>query len=173
MKKILPYPLLFASLILFWLLLNGFTRAQLILGVVIALFASLAVTALEPQKNHLRSLPTMIRLFLTLSADILHSNLAVARIILSRSRPERHAGFVVIPLELENRTALAVLACIITTTPGTAWVDHHAKRRELTIHVLDLEDAQVWRDTIKQRYEKPLIEIFGAGNGVEEEEKPA
>ncbi|MBJ6134718.1 Na+/H+ antiporter subunit E [Ochrobactrum sp. Q0168] len=167
MRKILPYPLLFASLLLFWLLLNGFTRAQLILGAVIALFACQIMTALQPQKNHLRSIPTMLRLFATFSLDILQSNITVARIILSGRK--RRPGFVVIPLELENRTALAVLACVVTATPGTAWVDHHSARRELTIHVLDLEEAQVWRDLIKQKYEKPLIAIFGAADVVEKE----
>ena len=168
MKKILPYPLLFVSLLLFWLLLNGLTRAQFLLGAVIALAACLAMTALQPQKNHIRSIPTMLSLLGTVIYDILQSNIAVTGIILSRKR-KRRPGFVVIQLDLENRTALAVLACIITATPGTAWVDYNAARRELTIHVLDLEDAQAWRDTIKERYEQPLIGIFGAADIIEEE----
>lgn len=170
MKRILPYPLLFGSLLLFWLLLNGFTRAQLLLGAVIALVACLIMTALQPQKNHIRSIPTMLWLFGAISYDILQSNIAVAGLILSNGR-KRRPGFVVIQLDLENRTALAVLACIITATPGTAWVDYNAARRELTIHVLDLDDAQAWRDTIKERYEQPLIRIFGAADM--EEEKSA
>ena len=28
------------------------------------------------------------------------------------------------------------------------------------IHVLDLIDERVWIDTIKNRYERPLLEIF-------------
>lgn len=169
MKRILPYPLLFLSLIVFWLLLNGFTRAQFILSIPIALLACYAMTALQPQKVHLRSFPTMVVLFGAVTIDILSSNLAVVKLILS-PRKVRHPGFVVIPLELENRTALAVLACIITTTPGTAWVDYNVARKALTIHVLDLEDAKGWRTTIKQRYEQPLIRIFGAQDLVKEEQ---
>ncbi len=169
MRRMLPYPLLFAALILFWLLLNGFTRGQTIIGVLVAFFACQTMTALEPQKNRIRSLPTILKLFGTVSLDILLSNIAVVRIILSGRKRARRAGFVVIPLELENRTALAALACMITATPGTAWVDHHAARRELTIHVLDLTEAQEWRDLIKSKYEKPLIEIFGAEDVMPEE----
>jgi len=102
MKKILPYPLLFASLLLFWLLLNGFTRAQLLLGAIIALVACLIMTALQPQKNHIRSIPTMLLLFGTMSYDILQSNIAVAGIILSRKR-KRRPGFVVIQLDCRSR----------------------------------------------------------------------
>lgn len=169
MKKILPFPLLFVSLILFWLLLNGFTRAQLILGIVISLLACYAMTALQPQKNHLRSFPTMVWLFGAVTIDILASNLSVVRLILSPKKAH-HPGFVVIPLELENRTALAVLACIITAAPGTAWVDYNVARKALTIHVLDLEDAKSWRARIKQRYEQPLIRIFGARDVMKEEQ---
>ncbi len=168
MKKTFPYPLLFVSLVVFWLLLNGFTRAQFILGAVIALGACQIMTALKPQKNQIRSLRMMVWLFIAVSVDILRSNLAVVRLILSPRR-QRHPGFVVIPLELQNRTALAVLSCIITATPGTAWVDYNAARGMLTIHVLDLDDAGGWRDLIKDRYEKPLIEIFGAADIVQEE----
>ncbi|MDT6941600.1 Na+/H+ antiporter subunit E [Brucella pseudogrignonensis] len=168
MRKILPFPLLFVALIIFWLLLNGFTRAQLLLSIPISLLACYAMTALQPQKNHLRSVPTIIWLFGAVSIDILTSNLAVVKLILS-PRKKRHPGFVVIPLELENRTALAVLACIVTTTPGTAWVDYNVTRKALTIHVLDLEDAKAWRALIKQRYEQPLIRIFGARDVVKEE----
>ncbi|ABY39497.1 Na+/H+ antiporter subunit E [Brucella suis] len=168
MKKILPYPLLFVSLVLFWLLLNSFTRAQFILGLVIAFGACRVMMALESQKNHIRSPRMMIWLLYAASIDVLRSNIAVVRLILSPGR-QRHPGFVVIPLELQNRTALAVLACMITASPGTAWVDYNAARGILTIHVLDLEDAETWRHLIKERYERPLIEIFGAVDIVEGE----
>ena len=84
MKKILPYPLLFVSLVLFWLLLNGFTRAQFLLGIPIALLACHVMTALEPKKNHVRSVSTALSLLGAVSIDILHSNIAVTKLILSR-----------------------------------------------------------------------------------------
>ncbi|MGP1664783.1 MAG: Na+/H+ antiporter subunit E, partial [Rhodanobacter sp.] len=55
---------------------------------------------------------------------------------------------------------LAVLACIITSTPGTIWVSYDSVRSVLLIHVLDLVDEQSWISSIKQRYERPLLEIF-------------
>lgn len=166
MKKIFPFPLLFVSLVIFWLLLNGFTRGQFLIGLIVAFFASLSMKALEPGKIRIRSVPTIITLLWKVLVDILQSNIDVAKLVLSKQ--ERRPGFVVIPLELENRVGLAILACIITATPGTAWVDYHVARRTLTIHVLDLEDAKAWRDTIKQRYEQPLIKIFGAKDIVDQ-----
>ncbi len=155
-----PYPLLFAALTLFWLTLNGFTRGQLLIGLAAAFLASLAMKALTPQKNRVRAPWAMAQLFGRFALDVLVSNVTVARLILTPSR-QRQAGFVVVPLDLDNRMGLAVLACVITASPGTAWVDYNRIRRELTIHVLDLDDAEKWRDIVKRRYEEPLTRIFG------------
>jgi multicomponent K+:H+ antiporter subunit E len=91
--------------------------------------------------------------------DIVRSNLAVARLILRRGN-DVHSGFVAIPLTLTDRHGLAVLACIITSTPGTIWVSYDSNRNILLIHVLDLVDEQAAIEAIKQHYERPLLEIF-------------
>lgn len=160
MSRLLPYPLLTASLLVMWLLLNGASIGHVILGALIAVGASRAMAALQPDKPRIRrwhKIPVLIGKVL---ADIYRSNVAVSGIILQGSRRQRTPGFVVIPLQLRDRTALAVLACIITATPGTAWVEYHAENGRLLIHVLDLVDQQAWIDLIQSRYEKLLMEIF-------------
>lgn len=61
---------------------------------------------------------------------------------------------------MRNRYGLAALACIITATPGTLWVQFNPRNGMLMIHVLDLIDESVWIGTIKGRYERLLLEIF-------------
>ena len=65
-----------------------------------------------------------------------------------------------IPLELRDPYGLAALACIITSTPGTLWVDFNEASGILTIHVLDLVNKSEWIGLIKERYERRLMEIF-------------
>ncbi|HET7413592.1 MAG TPA: Na+/H+ antiporter subunit E [Pararhizobium sp.] len=160
MTRLLPYPLLTASLFVMWLLLNGISAGDVLLGAVVALAASRLMAVLQPAKPRLRRWSKIPQLVLRVTVDIALSNIAVARIILRRGRGSRMAGFVVIPLQLRDRTALAVLACIITSTPGTAWIEYHPGSGWLRIHVLDLADEQYWIDQIKQRYETLLMEIF-------------
>ena len=90
--------------------------------------------------------------------DIVRSNIAVARIVLGGR--EVHSGFVKIPLDLADAHGLAVLAGIVTATPGTVWVDHDAATSMLTLHVLDLKSETEWIDWIKGRYERLLMGIF-------------
>lgn len=160
MTRLLPYPLLTVSLLLMWLLLNQFSVGHLILGSVIAFGASLAMAALQPAKPRIRRWDKIPQLVWVVFIDICHSNIAVAGIVLQGRRRQPKSGFVTIPLELRDRTGLAVLACIITSTPGTAWLEYHSANGRLLIHVLDLVDEQEWIDTIKQRYERLLMEIF-------------
>ena len=69
-------------------------------------------------------------------------------------------GFVVVPLDLRDPNGLAVLAAIMCVIPGTIWSELALDRSALLVHMFDLEDAQAEIDLIKQRYERPLMEIF-------------
>jgi multicomponent K+:H+ antiporter subunit E len=65
-----------------------------------------------------------------------------------------------IPLALKDPHGLAVLAAVVTSTPGTVWVGHDAEANVLTLHVLDLIDEATWVAFIKEPYERLLQEIF-------------
>jgi len=161
MSWILPYPLLSATLLLLWLLLNqSVSVGHIILGSVIAVLASWAMAALRPEKPRIRRPGAALRLAGMVVIDILRSNLAVGRIIVGSREPGVNAGFMTIPLELRSRHGLAVLSIIITSTPGTIWVNYDAAKGTLLLHVLDLVDETVWVWTIKGRYERLLMEIF-------------
>ncbi len=160
MSGLLPYPLLTASLLAMWIMLNGLSAGQILLGAVIAVAASHVAAALEPAKPRLRRWHLLPRLVLVVLADIWRSNMAVARLILAGRRSGRVAGFVSVPLQLRDRTGLAILACIVTSTPGTAWVEYDSSRSTLLLHVFDLVDEAYWIGLIKGRYERLLLEIL-------------
>jgi len=160
MTRWLPFPLLSACLLVLWLLLNQTLSAgQVVLGCILAIGGPLAMSRLQLPSARLRRPGAVIRLSLLVLADITRSNIAVARIILSPGRRQT-SGFMTIPLELRDPYGLVVLACIITSTPGTIWVNYDSLTGMLTIHVLDLIDESAWIGTIKHRYERLLLEIF-------------
>jgi len=161
MTKLFPYPLVSVGLLSLWLLLNQtVSLGQFIIGVAVALVGGWMLSAMELQGARPKRIGAIFRLAAVVAADIVRSNIAVARIILG-SRDGRTSGFVEIPLELSSSCGLATLACIITSTPGTLWVSFDTASGMLTIHVLDLVDKSEWVRIIKQRYEQRLLEIFG------------
>lgn len=159
MRRLLPYPFLTLALFVMWVLLTGFSPGHVLLGGLVAALVSRAMLALKPEDTGFKSSFAVFRLAGLVSADIVRSNIAVARIVLFR-RAERKSGFLHLPIDLRNPHALAVLAIIITATPGTLWVQHDAHRHDILIHVLDLVDEEEWIRLIKDRYERLLMEIF-------------
>lgn len=159
-RRWLPYPLLSLLLALIWLVLNqSMAPGTLLLGALLGIGLGRVYHLLEPPKAHIRHFLLLGRLLLRVIGDIVRSNFAVAHLVLGRERHVR-SGFVAIPLTLTERHGLAMLAGIITSTPGTIWVSHDPDLNILVIHVLDLVDPQAEIDAIKQRYERPLLEIF-------------
>lgn len=156
----LPYPILAFCLLLMWLLLNGFSWGHLVLGTLVAIFASWALASLRPDKPKLRKWWLVPKLFGVVFVDILRSNLAVAALILKGKRRPHTSGFLLLPLEIRDSTALALMAIILTSTPGSAWLEYDSRDGTVLLHVLDLIDEEQWIATIKHRYEALLLEIF-------------
>lgn len=160
MSRVLPYPLLTVSLLAMWLVLNGLSLGQVVLGGAVAVAASNVTAALRPAKIRIKRWHLLPKLVAIVLIDIWRSNVAVTRLILRPDQTGRVSGFVVVPLELKNPAGLAILACIVTSTPGTAWVEYDSESSTLLLHVLDLVDEAHWIDLIKNRYERLLLEIL-------------
>ncbi|SDH81707.1 Na+/H+ antiporter subunit E [Nitrosomonas sp. Nm132] len=160
MSQLFPYPLLIIFLIIMWLLLTSFSLGQIIVGTVIALVAAQGMAALQPAKPRLKRWDLLLKLIGIVLYDIARSNIAVTRIILQGNKRKRKSGFMTIPLNLRDPIGLTILAVIITSTPGTAWLGYNFAQGTLLLHVFDLVDEAVWLDLIKNRYEYFLLEIF-------------
>lgn len=161
MMRRIPWVLILALALMWLLLTSHVTLGQWLLGLLVAAVMTLAFRGVRPQHPRLRRPLSMLRLVWRATLDILRSNLAVARIVLGRTGGrEVHSGFVEIPLELRDPHGLAVLSMIVTATPGTVWSGLSPDNEVMTLHVLDLRDAQATRDYIKHHYEDLLLEIF-------------
>lgn len=161
MRRWLPHPSMSVFILGTWLLLNqSLALGHVILGALLGLFLAKVFQQLEPPRLRVRNHHLLLSLAARVAYDIVRSNLAVLRIILSRRTHDVRSGFVRIPLQLTDRYGLALLSCIITSTPGTIWMSYQPEEGVLLIHVFDLVDEAVWIQTITDRYETPLRRIF-------------
>lgn len=161
MKRFLPTPMLSVALFALWLLLNqSLDAGHLLLALLFAVAIPLLTAGLRPLPVRIRRPGAIARLMLAVAADTLRSNAAVIGLLLWPG-PRRHpAGFVHVALDVRDPNALAVLAMIVCLTPGTAWAELSLDRSVLLLHVLEVDDAHAIAAHIKQRYERPLMEIF-------------
>lgn len=160
MKRWLPSPLLSAFLLLLWLMLNqSIEPAHLLLGAMLAIAVPLLVAPLRPTPVRISRPFTIIRLIIYALIEIFRSCFNVCTLIVFGGG-RLNSQFIRIPLDLRDPHGLAVLACIINSTPGTVWVEIIPGSNDLALHVFDLHDAHWWVNMIKTRLEKPLIDIF-------------
>jgi multicomponent K+:H+ antiporter subunit E len=157
-----PPILLILGLTGMWLLLNGtLAIPHLLLGLALSLLMVFGFRVVRPVQPRLRRPQRALLLLWRVFVDVLHSNVSVARIVLGFGGTQAvHSAFVEVPLDMRDPNGLAALAAIVTSTPGTVWVDLSKDGATLTLHVLDLRDEKAWIATIKQRYEHLLMEIF-------------
>nr|WP_298124821.1 Na+/H+ antiporter subunit E [uncultured Pseudoxanthomonas sp.] len=161
LRKLMPEPLLSAVLLVLWLLLaRSGSLGQVLVGAVLALAVPIIAASFRPPVVHVRRPRAIFRFVLLVLGDVLLSNLAVGRgVLLWRWRQPRSA-FVVVPLDLRDPLGLAALSLVTTIVPGTVWSEIAVDGSSLLLHVWDVPDEGAFVARFKDRYERPLREIF-------------
>ncbi|MDP1928854.1 MAG: Na+/H+ antiporter subunit E [Thiobacillus sp.] len=163
MRRLLPHPLLSATLALLWLLLvNQLSTGHAVLGALLGWLIPFATSRFWPEQIRIRHPLTLLHYLGILIIDIVRGSFHVAHLILlgpARLRP----AFVQVPLALKTDLAISLLANTISLTPGTVSAKLSADKQTLIVHTLDTDDADALVAEIKQRYEIPLKRIFEEG----------
>jgi len=159
-RRLLPHPILAGILLALWLAMQqSISPGNIILGTIIAIGVSLAARPVLAEKVTVRRPLKVLQLIVVAGLDIIRSNIEVLT-VLFRPRMEPQSHFVEMELKLTDNFALAVFACLITATPGSAWLQYSRQRSCVLIHVLNVDDADEWVRVTRARYEPLLLEIF-------------
>ncbi len=160
-RRWLPYPLLSVALAAGWLMLTGdLSAGHLLLAALLGITIPCISAPFLDHLPRVQSPSAALRLLLLVTWDIVIANVAVSRLVLG-STGRLTPVFLRVPLALSNAQSTALFASIITMTPGTVSAVIDTENRELLVHALDCSDPDALIAEIKERYEKPLLEIFG------------
>jgi len=159
-NKFLPHPILSIVLLVVWLLLNNtITVGHIVLGALLGIAIPWFTSSFWQNKVCASSPKSVLKFTIIVIYDIIIANITVARLILGPNEKLRPTFFD-LPLDIEHPLGISILASTISLTPGTVSCDLSADKKSLHIHALDLEDEAKTIQEIKQRYEKPLMEVF-------------
>lgn len=160
MTRLLPHPLLTPALTGIWLLLNNSIEpGHILLGLLLGWIIPVLTIRFWPDKVTIRKPVVLLRFGFIFLYDIVVANFTVARLILGNPDKLKPA-FVKLPLDLTSDIAISLLASSLTLTPGTLSARLSEDRSYLLVHALNETDPDTLIATIKQRYERPLKEIF-------------
>jgi multicomponent K+:H+ antiporter subunit E len=159
--RLVPHPFLSLALVFVWLaLVNKVTLGNLILGSALGLAIPLLTRAYWPDRPKVARPLKIVEYVLIVLWDIVVANVQVAAIILFRREKDIRSAWITVPLEVTSPEAITVLAGTITMTPGTVSAMLCADGSAILVHTLHTDDPDGVRDSIKDRYERRLKEIF-------------
>lgn len=131
-------------------LLTGFVLGYVILGLTLREVPAFAA--------YVRRVPKIILFAGYFLRELVRSNLRVAWDVVTPTHYMKPA-VIAIPLEAKTDGEIALVANLISLTPGTLTLDVSSDRRVLYIHVMYLDDLDQVRADIK-RFEARVLELL-------------
>ncbi|MES2143201.1 MAG: Na+/H+ antiporter subunit E [Pseudomonadota bacterium] len=161
-RKVFPHPYLTLFLIVVWVMLvDRVAFGTGVMAVLVGTLIPLVTAVWWPKRPQIRAPLALLSYAALVVWDVIVANFQVARIVLFMPRDQIRSAFIRVPVELQSREAITLLAGTITVTPGTLTADMSSCGKALLIHALHAPDPDAVRDGIKSRYESRLKRIFG------------
>jgi len=128
---------------------TGFLLGYLALWITQPLYGS---------SRYFHRLPKTIRLAAYFLVELVLSNLRVLWDVVTPGQISR-PGIVGVPLNAETEMEILLVANLISLTPGTLSVDLSEDRRTLFVHVMFLDDPELFRKSIREGLERRVLEV--------------
>ena len=147
-------------LALVWALANGhLSLPSLVIGFVLGYGVLWFAQPLMGPSRYFRRLPIAIRFAGFFLWQLVLSNFRVAYDVIT-PRLHMRPGIVAVPLDAKTDLEITLLANLITLTPGTLSLDVSEDRRTLYVHAMFVDSADNVRDSIKNGFERRLLELI-------------
>lgn len=147
--------------VIIWLAISGsYSLPNLLLGILIA---ALSLGLIRHQiarsdSRRVRLIPLLLLVGL-FTKELALSAWTVAKLVV-RPKMELKPGIFAYPLTVQDDFEIALLANLITLTPGTLSVDVTEDRKTLYVHALDCSDVEATRRSIAGGFERKIMEAF-------------
>ena len=159
------FPVVFALLLLFWLLLNGSLATDVLL---VGAFASLLIAWLFRDGlailSEFRATPSAFaaaaRYLVYFARELVKANLRLAGIVLAPSLPVR-PGIVKTRTRLQSRMGRLLLANSITLTPGTLSVELDGEWLYVHWVTVETDDIDAATASIVAGFERHIEAMYG------------
>jgi multicomponent Na+:H+ antiporter subunit E len=152
--------LLNLMLMALWVASTGiFTYSNGLLGFAVGFLTLWWLQSLVGPSTYFRKLPLAFWFGVLFLWDVFKANLRVAWDVVT-PKTLRKPGIVAVPLDTKTDLEIAVLANMITLTPGSLCLEVSEDRRHLYVHEMFVEDPDQVRRQIKQRFEHWVLTLL-------------
>ena len=143
-----------------WIASTGvFTYSNALLGYAIGFLVLFWLKPLLGTTAYFRKLPLALWFGMLFLWELLKANVRVAWDVVT-PRKLRSPGIVAVPLDAKTDLEIAILANLITLTPGSLCLDVSTDRSTLYVHEMFVDDPDLIRRHIKARFERWILELL-------------
>ncbi|MFS0863704.1 Na+/H+ antiporter subunit E [Fredinandcohnia sp. 179-A 10B2 NHS] len=142
-----------------WMFLgNSYDFGSFFGGYLIGLLLIFVLRRYFPTRFYLWNVFALVKLLLIFIRELILSNYEIFKVII-KPKLDITPGIFALPTELEKDWEIMTLANLITLTPGTLVVDISDDRKLLYVHAMDLKDVDDAIHSIKNTFEKAIMEV--------------
>lgn len=142
-----------------WMFLSvSFKPTTFIVGYLLGLLMLFMLRKSFSSRFYMDRVWAVIKLASLFLKELVMSNFSVLKLIVQPSMPIRPAIFAM-PTVLEQDWEITLLSSLITLTPGTVVIDISDDNKTLFIHSIDFEDIDEAVDSIRNTFEKAIMEV--------------
>ena len=135
-----------------------FNLSGFLIGFALGYLALWLTQPLYGKSRYFQRAPKTVKLAGFFLLELLLSNLRVFWDVVTPGHISR-PGIVGVPLSAESDMEILLVANLISLTPGTLSVDLSEDRRILYVHVMFLDDPELFRQSIKTGLEQRVLEV--------------
>jgi multicomponent Na+:H+ antiporter subunit E len=142
-----------------WMFLKvSYDTTTFIVGFFFGLVTIFTFRRFFDSRFYLHRVIAVINLLLIFIKELILANIAVLKVVL-KPKLDMQPGIFAFPTKLKNDWEITVLANLITLTPGTLVIDVSMDNQILYVHAMDIQDAQEVINSIKNTFEKAIMEV--------------
>jgi multicomponent Na+:H+ antiporter subunit E len=142
-----------------WMFLQvSFSAQTFVIGYLLGLIVMIGMRRFFKDRFYLHRVWAVTYLFLLFLKELVKANIDVIKLVL-RPKLNIRPGIFALETELKSDWEVTLLANLITLTPGTLVVDVSDDNKTLYIHAIDIADVGETVDSIKDSFEKAIMEV--------------
>ncbi|WP_066248275.1 Na+/H+ antiporter subunit E [Neobacillus drentensis] len=142
-----------------WMLLTvTFEPVAFLKGYLFGLLIIFAFRRFFHSRFYLLNVMAVFNLIYIFIRELIRSNIAVVKTVL-KPKLDLNPGIFAYPTTLEKDWEITTLANLITLTPGTLVIDLSPDNKILYVHAMDINTKKESIDSIKNTFEKAIMEV--------------
>jgi multicomponent Na+:H+ antiporter subunit E len=148
------------ALALAWCALAGrLTISDIIVGFAIGYALLGWLVPSRAAHAYVTRIPQVLAFIVIYAYEVMISSMRIAWEIVTPV-PHRRPGIIEVPLDVNTDAEIALLANLITFTPGTVAIDIAEDGSHMVVHDMFIKDPDLSRRHIKQRYERWVMRLM-------------